>query len=87
MNNGAISGLAYQQLQSYHQPVPRSDPTVKVESPENLTAHAQYGTPSPGKHHSGLENEHLQSIPHSINSMGLASNDTGALGTVSVGAS
>lgn len=89
MNNGAISGLNYQHqaLASYHQTVPRSDSVVKVESPENLTAHAQYAAPSPGKHHSGLENEHLQSLPHSINNMGLSSNEAGAMGTVSVGAS
>lgn len=89
MNNSALSGLSYQHqaMSSYHQTVPRSDAVVKVENPENLTAHAQYGTPSPGQHHSGLENEHMQSLPHSINNIGLSSNDAGSLGTVSVGAS
>mgnify|MGYP000216968495 FL=1 len=85
MNPAAIPGLNYSHMPAYHPGLARSDPSIKVETPENLTAHAQYGTPSPGKHH--LENEHMQSIPHSINSMGLPSNEAGGLGPVSVGAS
>lgn len=83
MSNGGIYPLA--PMASYHHTGQRSDSGIKVESPENLSGHAQYNTPSPGKH-SGLEPE--QPYSHSVSSMGITSNDPpGALGTVSVGAS
>ncbi|XP_045181183.2 transcription factor GATA-4-like isoform X2 [Mercenaria mercenaria] len=88
MNNGGISNmmLPHASIASYHSTGQRSDSGIKVESPENLSGHAQYNTPSPGKHHSGLEQE--QPYSHSVSSMGITSNETtAALGTVSVGAS
>lgn len=85
MNNGGISNFSLAPMTSYHPSGQRSEPGVKVESPENLSGHAQYNTPSPGKH-SGLEPE--QPYSHSVSSMGITSNETsGGLGTVSVGAS
>lgn len=87
MNNGAIPSMMLpQSLATYHSASQRSDSNIKVEAPENLSGHAQYNTSSPGKHHSGIEQE--QHYSHSVSSMGLTSNETPApLGTVSVGAS
>ena len=87
LNNGGISGLNFP-LPTYQSLSTRPDSgSIKVESPENLSAHAQYGTPSPGNHHSGIEHEHLQGHSHSINSMGISQSESGNLGPVSVGAS
>lgn len=88
MNNGGVSGmmLPHASIASYHTTGQRSDSNVKIESPENLTAHAQYSSPSPGRHHTVLEPE--QHYSHSVSSMGITSGDTsGALGPVSVGVS
>ncbi|XP_060608116.1 transcription factor GATA-4-like isoform X1 [Ruditapes philippinarum] len=87
MNNGGIPGMMLpQSLATYHSAGQRSDSNIKVETPENLSGHAQYSTSSPGKHHSSLDQD--QHYSHSVSSMGLTSNDTSAsLGTVSVGAS
>ncbi|KAH3709144.1 hypothetical protein DPMN_068605 [Dreissena polymorpha] len=81
MNSGGISGMTYQHQSLPSYPSVRSDSVpVKVESPENLSAPAHYGSPSPGKHHSGLDNEHMHGHSHSINSMGLSQNDTLSVG-------
>lgn len=88
MNNGGVSGLMlpHASIASYHSTGQRSDSNIKIESPENLTAHAQYSSPSPVRHHSVPEQE--QHYSHSVSTMGITSGDSsGALGTVSVGAS
>ena len=85
MNNGLM--IPHPSLASYAVQSQRSDSIVKVESAENLTAHAHYGSSSPTKHHPGLENEHLHHHAHSISSMNLTSGDSNTLGQVSVGAS
>ena len=89
MNNAnGVSGLMLPHSMSQYQvPVQRSDPLVKVESPENLSAHAHYSTASPGKQHSGLENEQYHTHAHSVSALGLTSGETNTLGQVSVGAS
>ncbi|XP_052761433.1 transcription factor GATA-4-like isoform X2 [Mya arenaria] len=82
MNSAAIAGLNFP-ISTYPTISSRPDSgSIKVESPENLSAHAQYGTSSP-KHQSGMGNEHLQGHSHSINSIGISQNDAGGLGNIS----
>lgn len=91
MNNGGVPGLMlpHAPMGSYHTQGQgqRQDSNIKVETPENLTAHVQYSSqPSPGKHHASIDTD--QAYSHSVNALGLAPNDSSAnLGTVSVGAS
>lgn len=63
----------------------RSDPMIKVESPENLSAHVNYSSATSPRPHSGLDSDRLHG--HPVGSMTLASGDSPSLGQVSVGAS
>ena len=86
INNGGVSNLMLSSapLTSYSS-AGRSDPMIKVESPENLSSHVHYNSASPPRPHSGLDNERLHG--HPVGAMSLTSGDSPSLGQVSVGAS
>ena len=63
----------------------RSDPMIKVESPENLSAHVHYNSSTPPRPHSGLDSDRLH--VHPVGSMSLTPGESSSLGQVSVGAS
>ena len=86
INNGGVSNLMLSSapLTSYSS-AGRSDPMIKVESPENLSSHVHYNSASPPRPHSGLDNERLHG--HPVGNMSLTSGDSPSLGQVSVGAS
>ena len=86
INNGGVSGLMLPNapMTSYSN-MGRSDPMIKVESPENLSAHVHYNSASPPRPHSGYDSERVHG--HPVGSITHTSGESPSLGQVSVGAS